>query len=186
MLVAERRRCPAPRRKSSRASRRRWRRPAGNSKSARAGVVFLLRLPQRRLRRREIRTVDERCADQGVERLRPEQRPPVGGQVAPGQDPLRFAAGRAGRRHRLGRQRRLRIRPGRRCGRLAEVGTDRAPGQHCAGEKAGGTCAPHLFHVVALLRLSTNGTNDPHSLAGHLDAKATAPTLSETAMRIKW
>ena len=101
---------------SSRASPKRWRRRRGRATPPSRRRRFLLRLAQRRLGRGERRTVGDGVADQAVERVGPEKRPPVPANGAAGHESLRRAAqsrrtDRCGRQRRLGIARRLRAPP---------------------------------------------------------------------------
>ena len=87
------------------------------------GVDILLRLPQSGLRGIEIRIGFQRLPNQLIERPGPEQRPPVAGNVAIGQEMLRIAAAHLHRRG-LRRQRLGCVTGICRRRRTFEVGTD--------------------------------------------------------------
>ena len=88
----------------------------------------LLGLAERCLRRLEARVGRERFADQRVERLRMEERPPLAGNIEAVREALRLA-GRNVRRGGLGRERLGRVARDGRCRGTQEIRAHLAPGK---------------------------------------------------------
>ena len=119
---------------------------------------ILMRDEDRRLGRLEVGIVGERLLDEIVERLRVEQRPPVGRDVAPANEPLCLSSGYAGR---CGRRLRRLCSVARNCGRLGrrEIGADDACGRQQRREKR----KARQSAKIAMLSISGSGGGERDS-----------------------